>query len=192
VIDPALTSLCGPACLHLGAHRALTGWWARDARPLCRRSHDACACRFHWSVGPSRQVHPHPKFCWPLQQTTTDSALSGCAPPAHPTSVIYADLRTRSAMLVLALGYKSGPATYSPHPIPVGSAPPEIERGRTENLHRRTRGSVAPPWVEPWSTIARALGQRTSPNPSDLLLDISDGETTLARPDFLTGLVPRR
>ena len=122
----------------------------------------------------------------------TDSALSGCAPPAHPTSVIYADLRTRSAMLVLALGYKSGPATYSPHPIPVGSAPPEIERGRTENLHRRTRGSVAPPWVEPWSTIARALGQRTSPNPSDLLLDISDGETTLARPDFLTGLVPRR
>ena len=59
-----------------------------------------------------------------------------------------------SAMLVLALGYKSGPATYSPHPIPVGSAPPEIERGRTENLHRRTRGSVAPPWLEPWSTIA--------------------------------------
>jgi hypothetical protein len=94
-------------------------------------------------------------------------------------------------MLVLAPGYKSGPATYSPHPIPVGSAPPEIERGRTENLHRRTRGSVAPPWVEPWRTIARALGQRTLPNPSDLLVDISDGETTLARPDFLTGLVPR-
>jgi hypothetical protein len=90
----------------------------------------------------SRQVHPHPKFCWPLQQTATDSALPGHAPPTHPTSMIYADLRTGSAMLVLAPGYKSGLVTYSPHPIPVGSAPPEIERGRTENLHRRTRGKV--------------------------------------------------
>jgi hypothetical protein len=54
------------------------------------------------------------------------------------------------------------------------------------------RVGTAPPWVEPWRTIARALGQRTSPNPSDLLVDISDAETTLARPDFLSWLVPRR
>jgi hypothetical protein len=35
----------------------------------------------------------------------------------HLTSAIYADLRTGSVMLVLAPGYKSGPATSSSHLI---------------------------------------------------------------------------
>jgi hypothetical protein len=35
----------------------LTSWWACDARPSRHRGHNACACRFHWCVGPSCQVH---------------------------------------------------------------------------------------------------------------------------------------